>query len=107
MDYTYHDLKKMKVADLREIAAGIDHEAVQGSTQMNKEHVLEAICTALDIDMFEHHVSHDSHKTEIKAQIKALKAQRDEAIEKKDKAEANNIRRKIHRLKRKLHKSAV
>jgi len=107
MDYTYHDLKKMKVAELRDIAAGIDHEAVQGSTQMNKEHVLKAICTALGIDMFEHHVSHDSHKTEIKTQIKALKVKRDEAVAEKNKAEVKIIRRKIHRLKRKLHKSAV
>ena len=107
MDYTFPDLKKMKVSELREIAAGIDHEAVQGSTQMNKEHVLEAICKALGIDMFEHHVSTDSHKAEIKAQIRALKVKRDEAVTGKDKAGAKIIRRKIHRLKRKLHKSAV
>ncbi|MFC1538875.1 hypothetical protein ACFL6H_05585 [Candidatus Latescibacterota bacterium] len=107
MDYTYQDLKKKNVTDLRDIASGIDHEAVQGYTQMNKEHVLKAICTALGIDTFEHHVSKDSHKTEIKSQIKALKVKRDEAIAEKNSAEAKIIRRKIHRLKRKLHKTAV
>jgi hypothetical protein len=107
MDYTFHDLKKKKVSELRDIAAEIEHEAVQGATQMNKEHVLEAICNALGIDMFEHHVSTDSHKTEIKAQIKSLKVKRDEAVAEKNKDEAKIIRRKIHHLKRKLHKSAV
>ncbi|MFC1490923.1 hypothetical protein ACFL6K_06905 [Candidatus Latescibacterota bacterium] len=107
MDYTFHDLKKKKVSELRDIASEIDHEAVQGSTQMNKEHVLQAICTALNIDMFEHHVSKDSHKTDIKAQIKMLKMKRDQAIAEKNKDEAKIIRRKIHHLKRKLHKSAV
>jgi hypothetical protein len=32
MAYTYHLLKEKTVADLREIAKGIQHEAVQGYT---------------------------------------------------------------------------
>ena len=55
MAYTYHELKEKTVADLREIAKGIEHEAVEGATQMNKDHLLKALCTALGIDMHEHH----------------------------------------------------
>ena len=40
MAFTYHELKEKNVADLREIAKGIEHEAVQGYTQLNKEHLL-------------------------------------------------------------------
>ena len=39
MEHTYHDLKEMTVAQLREVASGLEHEAVQGHTQLNKEHL--------------------------------------------------------------------
>jgi hypothetical protein len=35
---TYEELKKKTVAELREIAKGLHDDAVQGYTQMNKEH---------------------------------------------------------------------
>lgn len=37
--YTYDELKHMNVKDLRDIAAGLNDESVQGYTQMNKDHV--------------------------------------------------------------------
>ncbi|RLD14933.1 hypothetical protein DRI50_04695, partial [candidate division KSB1 bacterium] len=43
MEYTYKELKHKTVAELREIAAGLG-DALKGYTQMNKEHLLEAIC---------------------------------------------------------------
>lgn len=107
MGHTFHDLKKKKVNELREIAAGIEHEAVQGYTQLNKEHLLEAICKALDIDMFEHHKAVGIDKTSIKAQIKKLKKTRDEAAAAQNYAEHKRSLRMIHRLKRKLHKATV
>ena len=67
MTHTYEELKKKTVAELRKIAADIEHEELKGYTQMNKEHLLKAICKALGIDMYEHHVAKDEHKTEIKA----------------------------------------
>lgn len=106
MEYTYEDLKKQKVADLRTIAAGIDHEAVQGATQMNKEHLLKAICTALNIDMHIHHVAHISNKSKLKAQIKKFKAKRDTALEKKKHEDYRIAISKIHELKRELRKAA-
>ena len=51
MAHTYEELKKQTVAELREIAAGMSHEALQGYTQLNKEHLLVALCRALNLDM--------------------------------------------------------
>jgi hypothetical protein len=107
MAYTFEELKKKKVAELREIAKGIEHEAVRGYTQLNKEHLLEAICKALDIDMREHHEVVGVDKAAIKAKIRALKKKRDQALAARNLAEHKNILRLIHGLKRKLHKATV
>lgn len=107
MTHTFDELKKKTVAQMREIAKEIDHEAVQGYTQMNKEHLLQAICKALTIDMHAHHEVVGINKTEIKARIKELKKKRDEALEAHNHADLRLARQKIHRLKRKLHKATV
>ncbi len=107
MAYTFEELKKMKVVQLREIAKDMEHEAVKGYTQMNKEHLLAAICNALNIDMHEHHEVVGLDKTTIKAKIKALKKKRDEALAARNLAEHKNILRMIHVLKRKIHKATV
>src|SRR5439155_602050 len=49
MAYTFPELKSKPLAELREIAAGIEHEAVKGYTQLNKDHLLAALCKALII----------------------------------------------------------
>jgi len=107
MEHTYEELKKKRVNELREIAAGIEHEAVQGYTQLNKEHLLEAICKALDIDMHVHHKVVGLNKTEVKARIRAYKKMRDEANAAGDHAELKRCLRQIHILKRKIHKAMV
>ncbi|RMG64891.1 MAG: hypothetical protein D6715_09005 [Calditrichaeota bacterium] len=107
MSYTYKELKKKTVAELREIASGIEHEAVKGYTQLNKEHLLEAICKALNIDMHEHHVAVGVDKTGIKAQIRELKKQRDEAIAAHDHKRLRAVRRKIKKLKNQLRRAMV
>ncbi len=107
MAHTYEELKKKTVAELREVAASIEHEELKGYTQSNKEHLLKALCMALGIDMFEHHVAKDAHKSEIKAKIKELKKERDKAVEEHKSKELKIIRRKIHHLKSVLHKAAV
>lgn len=106
MEHTYESLRKKKINELRQIAAGISHEAVQGATQMNKDHLLHALCTALNIDMHVHHVAHVKGKTKVKNEIKALKARRDKALAAKDSAELQFCLRKIHDLKRELRKAA-
>ncbi len=109
MDYTYDQLKKMTVAQLREIAAGIEHEAVKGYTQLNKEHLLAAVCSALSIDMHAHHKSTAPamDKAQIKAQFKELKAKRDAALEAHDHAQLKTVRRQMHEVRRTLRKTAA
>jgi hypothetical protein len=107
MAHTFEELKKKTVAELREIAAGIEHEAVQGYTQLNKEHLLAALCKALAIDMHAHHQVALSNKSQIKAKIKLLKGTRDEAIAARKVEELKHIRRRIHFFKHELHKATV
>ena len=107
MDYTFKELKHKTVAQLREIASGIEHEAVQGYTQLNKDHLIEAICKALNIDMFEHHVAKGIDKGKIKAQIKSLKKDRDKLIGEKNYAELKKVRKQIKVLKNKLRRAMV
>lgn len=107
MEYTYEDLKKKTVAEMREIASGMEHEAIQGYTQLNKEHLLEALCKALNLDMHEHRMVVGVNKTPIKAQIKSWKRKRDEALAAHKKKEFKTALRMVHGLKRKLHKATV
>lgn len=107
MTYTYSELKHKTVAELREIAKTVEHEAVQGYTQMNKEHLLVALCKALNIDMHEHKVAAIPEKTTIKMKIRALKRRRDEAIAAHRKKELQQIRRQIKRLKNRLRQAVL
>jgi hypothetical protein len=107
MAHTYEDLKHKTVGELREIAQGIDHDAVKGFTQMNKEHLLKAICTALHIDMHAHREVVGVDKASLKARIKQLKEQRAQALEAHDSAQLKAVRRHIHSLKRQMHKATV
>ena len=102
MAHTYHDLKGMTVAELREIAKGTQHEAVTGHSQMNKDRLLPALCRALKIDMTEHHVAQGIDKPAIKQQMRELKKKRDEAIEARDSAALHAIRRQRHALNRQI-----
>lgn len=106
MAHTYEELKHKTVADLREIAKGIDHEAVQGYTQLNKEHLLGALAKALGLQ-HEHHDVVGVDKSSIKARIRELKTQRAAALEAHDRAQLKVVRRTIHRLKRRIHKATV
>lgn len=106
MEYTFEKLKHMTVAELREIAKGIEHEAVQGYTQLNKEHLLVAISNALGIK-HEHHDVVGVDKASIKARIRELKTKRDEALAAHDHAQLKVVRRTIHRLKRQIHRATV
>jgi hypothetical protein len=107
MAHTYEELSKMTVAQLRDIAKDLDHEAVQGATQMNKEHLLPALCKALGIDAHAHHAVVGIDKPAIKAKIRQLKSQRDQAVEGGDHARLHRVRRRIHRLKRRIRRHMV
>lgn len=107
MAHTYEELRHKTVVELREIASGIEHEALRGYTQLNKEHLLQALAAALGLDTYIHHEVVGINKSDIKAKIKALKQQRDEAIGAHDHARLKRVRRQLHRLKREIHKATV
>jgi hypothetical protein len=109
MAYTYDQLKGMTVAELREIAAGIQNDAVQGYTQLNKEHLLTALCQALNIDTHTRHKSKVAgmNKAAIKEQMKSLKAGRNAALEAHNHAQLKTVRRQLHVLRRTLRKAVA
>ena len=96
MAYTYEELKTKNLADLRDIAKDIQHDAVQGFTQMNKEHLLPALCAALGIDAREHHAAHGAGKEAARARMHELKKQRTAAVEAGGGGALKAIRREYH-----------
>jgi hypothetical protein len=105
--YTFHELKEKNVHELREIAKGIQHEAVQGYTQLNKEHLLIALAKALNISTHEHHAVGGFDKAGIKAKMRELKKKRDEAVEAGDATLAHSLRRQIHKLNHQVRSHTV
>jgi hypothetical protein len=107
MTHTYEELKHKTVTELREIAKGIEHEAVEGATQMNKDHLLKALCTALGLDMHAHHHAVGIDKAAIKARIHELQKQRDTILTSNDKKDLPGVLRHIHALKRQIRRHTV
>ncbi|MBN2030081.1 hypothetical protein JW824_07520 [bacterium] len=107
MDYTFKELKHVTLAELKKIAEGIEHEAVQGYTQMNKDHLLKAICTALNIDMHEHHEVIGIDKSNIKSKIKELKVKKDKILQEHDSKKLKAVRKEIKKLKNQLRRASV
>ena len=105
-ELTYEQLRHKNLAELRDMAKDIQHDAVQGYTQLNKEHLVVAIANALGIQ-HEHHSVVGIDKSSIKARIRELKTQRAAAIDAHDHAQLKTVRRTIHRLKRRIHKATV
>ena len=103
MAHSYEELKKKTIAELREIAKGVENqEAVQGFSQLNKEHLLPALCKALGIDTYGHHHVEGIDKAGIKAKMRELRKQRDAALEQHDHDVLKSVRRQIHRLNRQI-----
>ena len=98
MAYTYEELKGKTIAELREIAKDVQHDSVQGYSQMNKDHLLPALCKALGIDTHGHHAVMGIDKPAIKAKMRELKRQRDTALEAGDYAQLKNVRSHLHHL---------
>lgn len=107
MAHTYDELRHMKVAALREIADSLEDDRLEGHSQMNKDHLLPILCEVLGVETHAHHEVVGIDKASIKSQIRALKAERDKAVEAHDKARTKQVRREMHHLRRKLHKFTV
>ena len=106
-DHSFESLKKKTIAELREIAKELKHEAVKGYTQLRKDELLLAICKAVGVDPKEHHHVVGIDKKAIKNQIKELKGKRAEAVEAKDAVQLKRVRRKIHKLKHQLRAATI
>ena len=98
MKMTYEELKAKTLAELRDLAQNMAHDAVRGYSQMNKERLLPALCEALGIESREHHEAVGIDKAGIKMMIRELKRQRDEALEAADHRRLHDVRRQIHNL---------
>jgi len=98
MAHTYHELKEKTLQELRAIAATVTHDAVKGASQMNKDHLLPALCKALGIDAHEHAEVVGIDKPAIKAKMHELKKQLASALDAHDADALKNIRRHLHHL---------
>jgi hypothetical protein len=107
MTHSYEELKKKTVAELRDIAAGVEHEAVQGYTQLNKDHLLTALCKALGLETHVHHDVVGIDKSAVKTRIRQLKQQRATAMAAKDAVQLKAVLRRIHSLKRQIRRATV
>ena len=107
MAYTYQQLHDMTVVQLREIAKGVEHDAVKGFSTMHKEKLLPALCTAFGIETHVHHEVVGIDKAKLKAEIRQLKKQRSELITKHDSKSLKGVRQQIKQLKKKIRKSTV
>jgi 16S rRNA C967 or C1407 C5-methylase (RsmB/RsmF family) len=109
MAHTYEELKHKTVAELRELAKASEHEAVKGYTQMNKDHLLVALCKALGIDAHIHHHHHAAgeQRTKIKARIRTLKKKRDEILASPDHGPLKAVLNEIRGLKRQTRRDTL
>ncbi len=107
MAHTFKELKAMTVAQLRELASGLEHPAVQGYTQLTKEPLIKALCEALGVETHEHHEVKGLDKGKVKKRIKELKKDRDGALEAKDYKQLKKVRTEIKKLKRQLRRATV
>ena len=80
----------------------MQHEAVQGFTQMNKDHLLPALGKALGIDMHEHYTVTGIDKPAIKAKMRELQRKKEAAVAAGDHGLLKQIRRQIHGLNRQI-----
>jgi hypothetical protein len=105
--YTFHELKGKSLQELRDIAKDVHHDAVQGFSQMNKDHLLPALCRALGIDAHEHAAIAGIDKRAIKATMRDLRAKRAAAVEAHDHAALKSARRQLHALNRQIRAHAL
>jgi hypothetical protein len=106
MAHTYEELKKKTVAQLRDLAKDLQHEAVQGYTQMNKDHLLPALCKAFGIEAHEHHAAVAAEKSALKIKMREIKAACEKAVSEGDHDRLHRLRREYHHVNHSLRKSA-
>lgn len=105
----WHDLETMTVVKLREEAHEKGIESVHGK---NKAELVEALAAVLGIERPHEELAGTAveTKSDLRQQIRELKARRGKLIEAHDHQGLKDVRRKVHRLKRKIrriHAAAV
>lgn len=96
-------LEKMTAKELREIGKQIPE--ITGVYGMNKAELISAVKRARGIEE-ETRTTSDASVREIKKKIKALKADREKALNSNDKKMADIYRRRITKLKKKTRRAA-
>lgn len=107
MAYTYDELHKKTVAQLRELAKAEDHELLRGYSTMHKADLLHALCEVFGVDEHVHHDVVGLDKGRLRAKIRELKRQREIALEANDTAQLKHVRKRIKRIKRKIRQATV
>ncbi|RMH23359.1 MAG: hypothetical protein D6696_00750 [Acidobacteria bacterium] len=107
MAHTYEEIKNKTVAQLREMAQGMEHDALRGYSTMHKDELVHAMCVALGLEEHVHHEVVGIDKRKVKAQIRALKVERNAALEARDKKRLKSVRRRLRALRRKIKKATV
>ncbi len=107
METTFGELRKKTVAELREMAKEIEHDAVRGYTQLNKEKLLQALCTALGIEACKKKTARGGKSGTLRARIKAAKDERDAALAARDSGKLKQVRKQLRRLKRLSRRGAT
>jgi len=99
----YHELQKTTVGKLCEMAA--EYDDIEGATGMPKDKLVNALAGKLGIEIPHKVVSGGIDKSAVKAQIKALKTVRDDALAAKDSEGQRKARKQIHRLRHQLRRA--
>jgi hypothetical protein len=99
----WHDLEKMKVSDLRELAK--DKTELEGLSGLHKEEVVAKLAEAMGISR-PHRVVEGTAKAPLKARIRELRIERQAALDAGDPKRLMGVRREIRRLKRRPRRMA-
>ena len=94
----------MTAKELRELGKQIPE--ITGVYGMNKAELISAIKKARGIEEKDTKTTSDASVREIKKKIKALKAEREKALDSNDKKMADIYRRRITKLKKKTRRAA-
>jgi hypothetical protein len=98
---TFHELQKIRVIELRQMAAKY---GVEGTSAWKKEKLVHFLAEKLGIDRHQHGPL-GLDKVAIKQHLHVLKADRDAALASHNHEQLKQIRRQMHRLKRQINKA--
>lgn len=105
----YHDIQKMTAVRLRELI-GEKYPDVTGLSAKKKDELVELLAGKLGVEKHAHGEV-GINKTVIKQRIRALKKERDEALEARDSKRLREIRHAIHKqkhiLRREVRKAEI